>query len=86
MISINGYLNIDYKGKSRNIEYNLKPSGYGGLPFITINDNKGYSHSFARTTNFGWRSITNSEPKWPEDFIKLLYEAFEKVYREIGEF
>lgn len=77
-----GYLEFEYKGSIKKIEYSLSPEGYGGLPMLIITDKNNHSYNFVRDVNSVWRS-GGKEPNWPRDFLDMLYYVFEEKYQEL---
>lgn len=74
-----GFIKLDYKGRVIEVPFTLSLYGYGGLPFIGVQDKNKHNHSFIRGTYDGWHA-NGAAPRWPKDFLVLLVDAFEKEY------
>lgn len=76
-----GIIQLDYKGKVRTVPYEIETSpGYGGLPFAGVTDVNNKYYSFVRDVNGKWDS-PGVGPKWPSDFLELLFHALEMEYQ-----
>lgn len=76
-----GKLEFDYRGKQKIIEYTLNIKGYGGLPMLTLKNDKNQHFPFVRDITIGWRPLINNL-KWPSDFMDIIYPMFEEKYQE----
>lgn len=69
-----GVLEFEYFGELKKISYRFH--AYAGTPHFEITDNNGNEHQFHKCV-FGWKSIFLVEPKWPKDFLGVLYQTMQ---------
>lgn len=77
-----GIIKLDYKGRVIEVPFSLYLYGYGGIPLLGIKDKNEHHHSFVRGTYNGWHA-NGVEPKWPKEFLALLYDAAEIEYMSL---
>lgn len=80
MDKYSGVIRVQYKTRIVEVPYSIDLSpGYGGLPYLGVKDKNGGWHHFIRNNKDDWHA-NGAGPRWPEQFLILLYEAFEIEY------
>ncbi len=83
MRNVDGLLEFEYKSVLKKIRFSLDLSpGYGGTPLLLVQDKYNHYHTFVRDSKTGWRALGKT-PKWPSEFLVMLFMAIEEKYIEI---
>lgn len=81
MFSIKGEIQFIYNNTPKQVEYVF--NNHAGVPMFSFTDKRGHHHQFIKVFGTTWKSYCNKEPNWPEDFLMVLYAAFELEFQVI---
>lgn len=80
MFEIKGKLEFIYNNERKQVDYSF--CNLGGTPMFSFDDQRGKHHQFIKV--FGnWESRILKQPKWPKDFLTVLYKAFDQEFKVI---
>lgn len=82
MENFKGVLEFTFYDRSIRIPYSM--NNLGGSPHIYFADRHGRQHGFFRRPSGEWRYYLNVTPKWRPDFLKVLFQMFDKARMEHG--
>lgn len=81
MFDIKGKLEFIYNNIPKKVEYSF--CNLAGTPMFSFTDKHGKHHQFIKVYGNTWKSGCNKEPDWPDDFLMVLYAAFELEFQVI---
>ena len=77
-----GTIRFEYRNEGKQFKYDFY--NLAGTPHFSFTDKRGRWFGFRRLST-GWKSVFTVEPKWPKDFIEVLYQSLEDEYQVLAE-